>query len=238
MLQFIKKMLFKKNVGDGAYNVNNHRLIDSISREPGFTWFISFPRTGSHWIRMLMELYFEKPSLVEIYYYKDAKEFTCYHHHDINLTIGGCTNVLYLYRDPTDTIYSQLKYENVDINDKEQIKFWTEIYGKHLAKWLFEESFTTKKTVISYEMLKKDMNGEFKKICEHFNQPFDQQKLEKISMQVSKETLKEKIKHDNQVVNLTQNYSSERNEFKKNHKKEIMKIINSIHPEMEMLFGA
>ena len=43
--------------------------------------------------------------------YKDAKTFTCYHRHDVELTISGCKNVLYLYRDPVDTIYSQIRYE-------------------------------------------------------------------------------------------------------------------------------
>lgn len=233
----VLKFFFTSQVSEEvAFNINDHSFIDSIIWKPDFPWFISFPRTGSHWVRMMMELYFEKPSLVEIYYYKEAKEFTCYHRHDIELTIGGCTNVLYLYRDPVDTVYSQLKYHKEDVNDKERIRYWTEIYGKHLAKWLYEEGFTTKKTVITYEGLKKDLFNEFKKICDHFDVPFDRKKLEVVAAQVNKGTLNKRTSHDEQVVNLSYDYDNARSVFRNQYAKDIMNTIQAVHPDIKKLF--
>ncbi len=72
---------------------------------------VSFPRTGSHWLRMTMELYFERPSLVRVFYYPDRTNYLTLHTHDLPGVlpedIGADierSNVIYLYRDPVDTV--------------------------------------------------------------------------------------------------------------------------------------
>src|SRR5664280_1077746 len=116
-LEGLIKAIFNK---DGSVSVNDQALIDACLSNPDFSFLVSFPRTGSHWLRMIMELYFKKPSLVRIFYFKDAQEFTCYHRHDEELDIER-RNVLYLYRNPVDTIYSQLGYYKEDVDNEERI---------------------------------------------------------------------------------------------------------------------
>ena len=110
------------NGNTGTSYIIPHEIVKKYIHDEEFPWLISFPRTGSHWLRMIMELYFEKPSLVRVFYEKDAAEFTCYHQHDENLSLNWKKNVLYLYRDPTATVYSQMKYYMQDLTDRKQIE--------------------------------------------------------------------------------------------------------------------
>ena len=119
-------------------HVTDQALISSFLSQPDFPWLISFPRTGSHWLRMIMELYFEKPSLMRFFYYKDARDFTCYHRHDVELSIEGCRSVIYLYRNPRDTVYSLVRYHRENARNITRVRYWAQLYGKHLSKWLFD----------------------------------------------------------------------------------------------------
>jgi hypothetical protein len=240
MLVMMKNKLTKtiKSAFDinGSLAVEGEAVINSFISNPDFPWLISFSRTGSHWLRMLMELYFEKPSLVRIFYFKGAKDFTCYHRHDMDLDIKGIRNVIYLYRNPVETIYSQLNYYREDTNSMERIRYWAELYGRHLSKWLFKESFTIKKTVITYEGLKNDMHNEFRKICEHFGHSLDPEKLTVAARKVSKKDLKKKTRHDKQVVNLSGSYETSRERFRNEHGGFVMGCVYSQDQRLKGLF--
>ena len=80
-----------------------------------------------------MELYFERPSLVRAFYYKDNQDFMTYHTHDIDLDVYR-KNVIYLYRDPVPTIYSQLNFYQESTRDLSRIEYWSTLYAKHLSK--------------------------------------------------------------------------------------------------------
>ncbi len=207
-------------------------IVDNFIANPDFTYLISFPRSGSHWLRMLMELYFEKPSLVRIFYYKDAERFTCYHRHDEDLSIHR-SNVIYLYRDPVDTIYSQLNYYNENMCDNERINYWAILLGKHFNKWLIQETFTRRKTIITYEGMMKDMETEFRKVVDHFSESFDAAKLQEKVKLVTKKEVKDKTSHDPQVMNLTDDYSLKRNEFRERYEETILDIIYLINPALK-----
>jgi regulator of replication initiation timing len=206
----VNRILNKEN----KINVDDQALISSFISKPDFPWLISFPRAGSHWLRMIMELYFEKPSLTRFFYYENATDFTCYHRHDVDLSIEGCKSVIYLYRNPPDTVYSQLRYHRENIRSMTRVKYWAQLYGKHVSKWLFDETFTTRKTVVTYESMKSDMHAAFKNVCDHFDCQLDHEKLDSAVQQVSKEKLKEKSKDDPQVINLTPAYEKKRKLFK------------------------
>ena len=210
---------------NGSIQINDKKIINKFIMDPDFPFLISFPRTGSHWLRMLMELYFKKPALVRIFYYKELKEFTCCHKHDPELNIERA-NVIYLCREPVDTVYSQLSYYKEDIEDKERIIYWADLYCKHLSKWLLDEKFTRKKTVMTYEGLKNNLFEEFAKITCHFSVPFDREKLEKARVRVSMREVKNKTIHDKQVINLTGQYAERRSYFRKNFGNFVMERIN------------
>lgn len=228
----LKKLI--KNIlnSDGSVSINDQAVIKSFTDNPDFPYLVSFSRTGSHWLRMIMELYFEKPSLIRAFYFRDANEFTCYHSHDMNLELKR-QNVIYLYRNPVETIYSQLRYDNEDTDDEEKRHHWTNLYARHLSKWLVHDDFTQKKTLLTYEDMKADMAKEFAKVCHHFGQELDENKIEQVLEKVSKAELKKKSAHDQQVVNLSDEYQLSRTEFAKKYSGQIFGEIYSIEPSLQ-----
>ena len=62
-------------------------VVDAFVADPENTFLVSFPRTGSHWLRMLMELYFQRPSLVRVFYFNERADYMCYHTHDLDLVL-------------------------------------------------------------------------------------------------------------------------------------------------------
>ena len=222
---------------NNSIEIVDQKIINNYISNPNFPYLISFPRTGSHWLRMVMELYFKKPSLVRIFYFKDAKDFTCYHLHDEDLNIQR-ENVIYLYRHPVDTIYSNLNHYGEDIENKKRIKYRSNLYGGHLKKWLLEENFSSRKTIITYEGMKKDMEKEFKKICRLFSAPFEQSKLQEALNTVTKKEVKIKTTHDPRVIDLSEVYQSKKEEFKQKQTAFIMDCIYSLEQSLEKFFTA
>lgn len=232
----LKKIVSRVMNPDGSVSVDDPEVIKSFTNDPDFPYLVSFSRTGSHWLRMIMELYFEKPSLVRAFYFKDATDFTCYHTHDMDLKLRR-QNVIYLYRDPVETVYSQLGYYKESPDDPERRHHWTDLYARHLAKWLVQDDFTKKKTIITYEGMKSNMDGEIEKICRHFGKDFDPVKLESVLAKVSKVELKKKTKHDQQVVNLSDVYRNAREVFKEKYGKLIFDELYAIESSLERFFN-
>jgi len=201
---------------EGSTAVLDTKIIEAFANNENNTFLVSFPRTGSHWLRMIMELYFERPSLVRIFYYPENTNYLTLHTHDKDFDVERA-NVIYLYRDPVDTIYSQLNYYIEDINDEARIIYWSHQYGQHIDKWLCQERFTKKKTVLTYEGMKNDMATEFAKVTSHFGHKLDLKKLEKAAARITKEEVKKKTAHDSQVVQLVSDYAKIRSEFKKKY---------------------
>lgn len=220
---------------DSSVSIADSQLIEKFTRDPDFPYLVSFPRTGSHWLRMVMELYFKKPSLVRAFYYKDATDFTCYHTHDMDLDLHR-ESVIYLYRKPVETVYSQLNYYKENLNHDNRRQYWTELYARHLSKWLLHDDFTKNKTVVTYEGMKSNMAEEIRKICRHFSQEFDQQELMQAEIEVSKEKLKKKTRHDEQVVNLSESYKADREAFTSQYGEEIVSRLYTIEPGLEAYF--
>jgi len=198
---------------DSSISILDNNSIEEFKSGANNTFLISFPRTGSHWLRMIMELYFGRPSLVRVFYYPERRDYLTLHTHDLELDVVW-THVIYLYREPVSTIYSQLQYHKENIDDRERIAYWSDLYGRHLDKWLHQETFTKKKTVVRYERLKDDLTGEFAKICAHFGEPLDVARLQAAAAQVTKERVKQKTPHDPQVITLNRSYEEERRRFR------------------------
>lgn len=227
----LKSIINKIMNPDGSISVDDPGVISSFTSNSDFPFLVSFSRTGSHWLRMVMELYFEKPALVRIFYFKDANDFTCYHTHDMDLELER-KNVIYLYRDPVETVYSQLRYYKEDTSDQSRRSHWVDLYARHLSKWLIEERFTEKKTVLTYEGMKSNMAVEFEKLCLHLQEQFDAEKLLSVQEQISKEELKKKTAHDKQVVNLSGEYNNARAEFQDRYSKDIYSYVLDFNPEL------
>ena len=228
--------IFSKFDPDASTKVTDEKLIASFVNDPDFPYLVSFPRTGSHWLRMLMELYFERPALVRVFYFRNRHDFTCYHTHDEDLETGGRTNVVYLYRDPVDTVYSQLRYYKEDITDIARVDAWSELYGRHLRKWLYDENCSKKKTILTYEGLKIDLVSEFGKVATHFGVDLDAARLNAVAEQVSKASLKKKTAHDKQVVNLDPGYVSDREQFRAAMGARVRDLVSAIDDRLSDCF--
>jgi hypothetical protein len=225
MKRLLKRLVSEADApNNGSIAVNDQVIIESFVANPDNTFLVSFPRTGSHWLRMIMELYFGRPSLVRVFYYPERRDYLTLHTHDLELDAVR-SHVIYLYRDPIDTVYSQLQYHKEDIDDRERVACWSDFYGRHLDKWLHQETFTRRKTVVRYERLKADMVEEFHKICEHFDSPLDVGHLEAAAARVTKGKVKEKTPHDLQVVNLNQVYEEERRRFRKQYGEFVWQVL-------------
>jgi hypothetical protein len=110
------------------------------------------------------------------------------------------------------------------------------MYGKHLSKWLIEETFTKNKTIITYEEMKKDIYGAFSKVCDHFGTPFERSKLNTVLPHVSKSSLKKKTKEDPQIVNLDASYEIKRKAFKEKYSTIIWDLIYAQNDGLRRIF--
>ena len=174
----MKNMLSKTNLkrvmgpNYGSMVISDRATIETFIRGPHNSFLVSFPRTGSHWLRMLMELYFGQPSLVRVFYYPERKDYLTLHTHDLELD-EEYSSVIYLYRDAVDTIYSQLRYHQEDINSHERIAYWSDLYGRHLDKWLgIKKNLQSLKLLLNTNDLKLLLMKSFKKYATILTGPF------------------------------------------------------------------
>lgn len=210
--QMVKRLL-KYRPAEKETTVPTQMIHDAFTANPSNPFLVSFPRTGSHWFRMVAELYFERPSLVRAFYYPEKTDYLFLHTHDLDLDVQR-QRVIYLYRDPVPTIYSQLTYHKDALNDYERIRHWAEIYGKHLDKWLYRETFTTQKLVLTYEAMKADLTAIFAQVTAWYGESLDHARLGHAAAQVTKDEVKQKTTHDPQVVKLDQTYDISREAFR------------------------
>ena len=177
------------------YGHNDKVVVDYLKDNPNLPYLVSYPRTGSHWVRLVMEGYFEKPSLVVLFNKTGENGFTCYHTHDLTsdgLTTGSLEKreVIYLYRDIAETVYSNLKYNNKSMDNENFIKTYSESYAKNLTKWMSKCDGDDDKLLLSYKALKNDFSTEFKKLTDYFGEDLDKEKLDKITEGLNKDKVK------------------------------------------------
>jgi hypothetical protein len=114
--------------------------------------------------------------------------------------------------------------------------YWSDLYALHLDKWLFKETFTTKKTVLTYEGLKRDIAVEFSKVTRHFGMTLDLDILRSAFSRSTKEEVGRKTQHDSQVVQLNGEYAHKRQEFRKRKEHLVWRALNSVGPHLKDCF--
>jgi hypothetical protein len=233
---FIKRLISEDKDGShGSIAVTDEEVIRRYVEDPDFPFLVSFPRTGSHWLRMLMELYFGRPSLVRVFYFKDRTDYMFLHTHDMGLDVRR-RNVIYLYRNPVPTIFSQMMYEKEDIDDTGAIERCAGSYGAHLRKWLIEENASERKAVIRYENMTADLEAEFSKIAGFFSEALDPQRLKRAKETVTKDEVKKKTTHDEKAVNIKGDYGSKRQTFALRHSGLVEEAVFKDAPELKAFF--
>ncbi|WP_136658903.1 sulfotransferase domain-containing protein [Nitratireductor sp. XY-223] len=230
----IKNALNTKVQDEGS--LYRDRFVTAFTRNPDNPFIVSFPRTGSHWLRLLMELYFERPSLVRTFYYPERSDFLARHVHDVDLDIER-KNVIYLFREPVATVFSQMSYHGDEVDDRARIMHWSDLYAHHLDKWLISETFTKRKTLLCYDRLRSDMESEFSRLCAHFGEALDTERLQRAVQAASKGEVKSLTKHDNRVVSDRPDYRDARKRFKEKHAEIVWAAMDRQNTELEPLFG-
>lgn len=221
-MSFLSRLINRKKnhkFVEQSYEIIDRKLWNRFLSDPKFPYLVSFPRTGSHWLRNVMELYFEKPALLRVFYYENPDDFTCYHIHDENLNFvkEEDRRIIYLYRNPVDTVFSQMNYYAEELGNEERVKYWADLYGQHLKKWLIDLN-TENQVVLSYDSLRDDFHKEFKKIVVFLGYKFDSKKLDKVLDLVSKEKIKKKVSDDKNVIKNSEGYKERRAEFVERNK--------------------
>lgn len=186
------------------------------------THIVSFPRTGSHWLRMMIEVAFCNSTSIDNFSFDNAPNHITYHVHDLELK-DKFDKVIYLYRNPVDTIYSLIKYYQQDIEDKENIKKLTNLYKDNAQKWLLEENFTKEKMFVTYESLVKNKEQELEKIARFLGVEFNKKNIEK-TKDISRDSVRNKTLYDNQIVNIEKDYKQKKEEFEKENKDYILNL--------------
>ncbi len=166
---------------------------------------ISYPRSGAHWINSMMELYFDRPRLRKgraTFMDKSRRDWMWIADHDLYLKVlerlkksKSPRKILFLYRNPIDIVFSHLdmKYKEYDsygylfgekFKDKDYVFSEESIlheirYCLNHYKQYTENHGKTEMTIIKYENFinPETYLTEFKKICDHFDMPFDENKV-------------------------------------------------------------
>jgi len=189
--------------------------------------YVGVSRSGSHWVRLVLEYYLDgKSPLSNFLGSKDINELMKNINdfrgtHDMQLDFKA-DYVVYLYRNPIDCIYSNLKYDGINTNDDciLKIDYYLDIWIRHIQKWLYDENFTKKKVVLCYERLKNDFNNEFSKLLTFLNLEINVEKIEQANKTYTKSKIKQ-IVHDKKVINEEPDYENHRELFVEKYAKYI-----------------
>lgn len=200
----------------GGSRLVDESVVERYLADPDFPVLVSFPRTGSHWLRMIMERVFERPALARTFYLHDADSYTCIHMHDLEMEVRR-RSVIYLYRHPVDTVYSHLRYHELDPTDPILVRFWATRYALHLRKWLHDENFTRAKTTVTYELLRADAPSALKAIGSHLSLSAAPSAVDHAVAAVDKAAVARKTAHDPRVVRRQDIYAVGREEFRRVH---------------------
>ena len=191
--------------------------------------FVSFPRTGAHWINCVMELYFDRPRLRQrrtTFLDRTRTDWRWFHDHDENLDLHQ-PKVLFLYREPIATIFSNLNYERQHAKaaalawwfyakpetEAEAVRRHCYAYRSHCEKWLLSESRA--RTVVRHDNFLTHRAEEFGRICEHFGEPLDHERIEQAFQTVTPEALVARAGNTAEMGShmLGQDYRARRREF-------------------------
>ena len=216
--------------------------MSEITTEWDYPIFISYPRTGSHFLNYMMEIYFNRPRLRISHAFagQGRGDYMWVHDHDI-----FCKNkrpiYFYMYRQPKDVIFSNVYYEHKKNGKKSDVLKIVKQYREHLIYYVKSGIIQCKQYVRYENFVDHDLfPEEFSKICKAFDKEFDKER----SISIRKETTKEKMvevesavykrkKGLLQAINTTKDYK----DYKEEWENEYAELIESEFSELASLFG-
>ena len=226
------------------YDISYMIQDEEIFSNRNYPRLISFPRTGSHWLRLLIEAYTFVPCAVQSFFVKNPKKCWGIHIHnrmikDPHPSEGPVINlgkVIYLYRNPVDVIWSNLVYDgkSPELADVEIERLIHE-YKDHLERWLGNPEDIKEICYITYEDLKENSIPTLKKVL-HFLDfpPPDEGKLSKIYQFANLHRSNLHFKHDPKIITNRQ-FGPQKKEYFEEKSRFIKKYKDKIEKEFEGL---
>ena len=160
-----------------------------------FPRLVSYPRTGSHWLRMVLEKYLNKYCSPSLFF--GTTEPWGYHLHDriVGEGIEGATRdfdkVIYLYRNPVDTIFSNLNYHKLNTTKIKNVDNFINEYLNHLNRWMHNNEDIKNIIFITYEDIKLNHEQVFKAVVEFLGYKFNASKIQQIYDTITIQSVKE-----------------------------------------------
>lgn len=196
---------------------------------------VSFPRTGSHWFRYVMEIATGTPAIVSSYYFPNPDKCWGLHIHDRWLDnqdvppTRDLHKVIYLFRDGRDTVYSMLRYDKTIPNDwngepseiiDREVRAITSQYEAHLMRWRFNREDIKSCLEIRYEDMMKDATSIFEKVLNFLSLECDKEKLSFAIQEATKDKIDALI-IDSHAMDKDSAYNPEKHKKLKNRFGEI-----------------
>ncbi|MDP7184729.1 MAG: sulfotransferase domain-containing protein [Paracoccaceae bacterium] len=124
---------------------------------------MSFPRAGSHWLRMVIEAATGVQSAVSPLLHKNSFGFgrvSIWHDHDCDLVRLEQTGpMIYLYRDPVDVVLSNLFYYQMEALDHDTLRVAVDQissdYKQHMEAYGRKAAIDCRSVLLSYEAIQQ-----------------------------------------------------------------------------------
>ena len=178
--------------------------------DPASPWLISFPRTGSHWLRMILERATDRPLLPRSFFEHDNQRYLLNHSHDYEFKLQP-RRLIYLYRDPVPTVFSQIRFHQLDTQDRRHIELWADLYRLHLQRWLL--SAHPDRTIVTYEDLATDAAGAAARVLAALDEDVDRDRIADAAGEFDRTTAISHTRHDQRIVNTEEDYVTQRQRF-------------------------
>lgn len=188
--------------------------------EGDIPYLVGFPRSGNHYVSVCLEKYTDNQSPISNYRGLAGRSLTVYRihagefrgTHDLNMD-ARFRNVIFLYRNPVDTLYSYCRYMNI-LPDEEHIGQEADFWVNHTMKWMFTETYSRRKVILCYERLLADFCCEFGRLLDFFGIGKDEERMRQIRQSTTKEEIKALVdRKDDKVINVTKEYGMAKKEF-------------------------
>lgn len=209
----------------GSCAIRDEDALRAFEEDPDRTWLVSFPRTGSHMVRLVAELYFDQPLLPRTFYHPLAEDYLLRHTHDRELTVRP-GRAIYLYREPVATVFSELRYRHGASWPDARLEEVAAEYGRHLARWLLRGDVTRDRTCLTYGEIVRGPVEAVGKLCRHFGRPLDEERARRVWEKVTREEVHRKTRHDERVVGeKDEEYRRARADFRQERAREVRAAI-------------
>lgn len=202
-------------------------------------FLVSYPRTGSHWLRFFLEQYFDRPLLPGSFFdHPTGATPLLEHTHDEDLETDPARPAIYLYRGVVNTIYSQLRFyhgERALELPAVMVDAAGHHYRAHLRKWLVDERARASRCVLAYEWLLDDPFPHLQRAIEFLDSEADQARVRAIWPTVTHDSIKQRTTHDPRIIRSDRDSSQLRDLFRFRHGSRLIELFRADERLMQQM---